>query len=156
MSRTPAFADRGLDEPICDRSALSRFAPSRLTAVFGAAAVGLLAVLLVPVIAADAAEPINLNARTARDLADLCGAAPRQPGSDAKINFCHGFAQATVDMALKQPGGERPFCFPNPAPRRSETLSQFVGWVHANPDRQKLSSTESLLQFMGERFPCNK
>ena len=157
MSRTCALANLGLDDPTRHRSDPLRFS-SRLARRPGAAAaaVGLLTVLLMPGAPAYAAEPINLNARTARDLAELCGAAPRQPGADAKINFCHGFAQGTVDMVLKQSGGQRPFCFPNPAPRRTETLSQFVAWVRANPDRQTLSSTEGLLQFMGERFPCNK
>lgn len=101
-----------------------------------------------------AAEPINLNARTAKDLAQLCSANPKSAGADAKINFCHGFAQGVVDMARGQTEGAKPFCFPSSPPRRSQTLSEFVSWVRSSPERQDLSATKGLLQFLGERFPC--
>ena len=47
-----------------------------------------------------AAQPITLRVRTAGDLAELCGADPKSPGADAKINYCHGFAQGVVDLEL--------------------------------------------------------
>jgi len=117
---------------------------------------GLLAGLAIPPAPARAAEPINLNVRTAKDLAELCGAAPRSAGADAKINFCHGFAQGVVDMARAPAAESKPFCFPNPVPTRTKTLTEFVGWVRSNPDRQDLSATKALLQFLGERFPCKQ
>ena len=60
---------------------------------------------------------MSLHARTAGDLAELCGANPRDPQGDAKINYCHGFAQGVVDrrtaacrrqeaVLLPQPGTE--------------------------------------------------
>lgn len=153
MSHTRALTDLPQPRPNPSRTALRD--PIRTWGGI-ACVLGLIGALLSSATSASAAEPINLNARTARDLAEMCGTAPRQAGADAKINFCHGFAQGTVDMALRQAGSERPFCFPNPTPRRTETLSQFVGWVRANPDRQKLGSSEALLDFMKERFPCNK
>ncbi len=46
---------------------------------------------------AQAQRTLDIRARTAGDLADLCGANPRDPQGDAKINYCHGFAQGAVD-----------------------------------------------------------
>ena len=103
---------------------------------------------------ARAAEPINLNAKTAGALADLCAANPREPGADAKINYCHGFAQGAVDVALRQAGEKKPFCFPNPAPRRSQTLNEFVGWVRSMPEHRSMGAVDGLFRFLGDRFPC--
>ena len=79
---------------------------------------------------------------------------PAKAGADAKINFCHGFAQGAVDVTLQQSGDKKPFCFPSPPPRRTQTMAEFVSWVHAQPERQRLGSTQGLFQFLGERFPC--
>ena len=40
---------------------------------------------------------------------------PRTPQGDAKINFCHGFAQGAIDVELRHTEGKKPFCFPKPA-----------------------------------------
>jgi len=101
-----------------------------------------------------AAQPIALHARTASELADLCGANPREPAADAKINYCHGFAQAAVDLELQHSGGKKPFCFPSPAPSRSATLGEFVNWVRTMPEHRSLSATNGLFTFLAERFPC--
>jgi hypothetical protein len=106
--------------------------------------------------AAPSAKPINLRASTARDLAELCSANPKEPGADARINFCHGFAQAAVEVELMNNQEKKPFCFPSPAPRRSTTLKEFVAWVHAVPEHQSLAAAPGLFQFLGERFPCSK
>ncbi|MBN8871488.1 MAG: hypothetical protein J0H67_01510 [Rhodospirillales bacterium] len=107
-----------------------------------------------PLGSASAAEPINLNVRTSRDLAELCGVNPKEAAADAKINFCHGFAQGAVDVYLQTAGNKKAFCFPSPAPRRTQTMNEFVAWVRALPDHQKLGATQGLFQFLGERFPC--
>ena len=39
---------------------------------------------------------INIQARTAGELADLCAANPKDAQGDAKINFCLGFAQGAI------------------------------------------------------------
>ena len=56
----------------------------------------------------------DIRARTAGELAELCGANPKDPQADAKINYCHGFAQGAVDVELRQTGDKKPFCFPSP------------------------------------------
>jgi hypothetical protein len=116
-------------------------------------ALAALALVATP-LAARAAEPINLKVNTTRDLAELCGANPRSPGADAKINFCHGFAQGAVDVELHYAKDKKPFCFPNPAPSRSQTMGEFVNWVKALPAHQQLGAAPGLFQFLGERFPC--
>jgi hypothetical protein len=106
--------------------------------------------------AAPTAKPIAIKASTARELAELCGSNPREPGADARINFCHGFAQAAVDVELMNNPEKKPFCFPSPAPRRSATLREFVSWVRSMPEHQSLPAAAGLFQFLGERFPCGK
>jgi hypothetical protein len=104
--------------------------------------------------AVQAAEPINVKVATAKDLAELCGANPKESAADAKINFCHGFAQGAVDVAVQQAGEKKLFCFPSPPPKRTQTLTEFVNWVRALPAHQSLGATQGLFQFLGERFPC--
>ena len=49
-------------------------------------------------LAAQAQRALTLHVRTAGELAALCGANPHESGADAKINYCHGFAQGVVDV----------------------------------------------------------
>jgi len=102
-------------------------------------------------LAAQAQRPIDLHVRSAGELADLCAANPRDAGADARINYCHGFAQGVVDVELMH---GKPFCFPSPAPSRSATLHQFVDWVRASPQRGSVSPVNGLMQFLTERYPC--
>ena len=103
---------------------------------------------------ASAAQPIALRANTAGDLAENCGANPRAPGGDARINFCVGFAQGAVDVELHYAGDKKPFCIPKPAPSREATMTEFASWVRAIPDRRTMAAAPALFKFLGERFPC--
>jgi hypothetical protein len=104
--------------------------------------------------AASAAEPLTIRTNTAGELAETCAATPRQPGADAKINFCHGFAQGAITVELRHAGEKKPFCFPTPSPSRAATMGEFVNWVRALPDRKSMPSTEAFFQFLAERYPC--
>ena len=110
------------------------------------------AVLAVP--SARAARPIPLHARTAGDLAALCAPDPRAPGSDARMNFCDGFAQGVVDLELQHTKNHKPFCFPANPPTRRQTMTEFSHWVRASPDRAGMPATNGVLRFMADRFPC--
>lgn len=101
-----------------------------------------------------AAQPVSLHVRSAGDLAELCGANPREPAADAKINFCDGYAQGVVNLELQHSGDKKPFCLPSPPPSRSATLGEFVNWVRAMPDRRGLPAADGLFKFLGERYPC--
>ena len=122
--------------------------------VLGLLSVGLLSAGLSSPAPARAAQTISLNARTAGDLAALCAADPASAGADAKINFCHGFAQGAVDVRMRQGGEKKPFCFPSPTPTRTVTMKEFVGWVRAAPANLDMPVTDGLFKFLGERFPC--
>jgi hypothetical protein len=101
-----------------------------------------------------AAQPITLQARTAGDLAALCAADPGSAGADAKINFCHGFAQGAVDDRLRVSADKKPFCFPSPTPSRASTMREFVAWVRSQPSNRDMPVLDGLFKFLGERFPC--
>jgi hypothetical protein len=101
-----------------------------------------------------AAQEINLHARTAGDLAALCGVSPKEAGADAKINYCLGYAQGAVDGELRRAGDKKPFCFPNPAPKRIATMTEFAGWVRSMPEHRTLSAQDGLFRFLAQRFPC--
>lgn len=125
---------------------------TRLTVL--AAAALLTAPLITASVAARAAEPISLRVNTANDLAELCGANPKSPGADSKINFCHGFAQGAISQDLRRPGEKKDFCFPNPTPSRTATLNEFTNWVRALPEHRAMNAIDGLFKFLGERFPC--
>ena len=108
----------------------------------------------VAVAGAQAAQPVNLSTNTAGDLAELCASEPLKPAADAKINFCRGFAQGAITVKLDQATDKKPFCFPNPSPSRAKTMSEFVAWVKASPERRTLASADGLFRFLGERYPC--
>ena len=99
-------------------------------------------------------KAIDLRVRSAGDLAALCAADPASAGADAKINFCHGFAQGAVDDKFRAAAEKKPFCFPNPTPSRASTMKEFVTWVRSMPANHELNAVDGLFKFMGERFPC--
>ena len=117
-----------------------------------APAVTLIAVLLAPV--AQAQRGVVLQAHTAGELAELCSANPKDPQGDAKINFCHGFAQGAILVEQRRTEGKKLFCFPSPAPTRTATMTEFVSWVRALPEHRTPPAIEGLFQFLGERYPC--
>ncbi len=116
------------------------------------AAVALSAILLA--LPAQAQRGVSIQARTAGELADLCAASPKDPLGDARINFCHGFAQGAITVELRHAEGKKPFCFPSPPPNRAATMAEFVNWVRSTPDRRSLNVIDGFFQFLGERYPC--
>ena len=103
---------------------------------------------------AQAQRGTALQARTAGELADLCAANPRDPLGDAKVNFCHGFAQGAIQAEIRGSEAKKAFCFPSPPPTRTATMNEFVNWVRSMPDRKTAPALEGLYQFLGERYPC--
>ena len=101
-----------------------------------------------------AAGSISVRVATAGDLAELCGVNPKDTAADAKINFCHGFAQGALDVEAKFAGDKKKFCMPSPAPTRTVTMGEFANWVRALPTHKTLGPVDGLMQFLGERFPC--
>jgi Rap1a immunity proteins len=101
----------------------------------------------------------NFSARTTGDLVELCDPKSDSAMANAAINFCHGFAQGAVSVEMQHDAASRSmklFCLPNPPPTRTETLSEFVKWGRASPDRMGEPAADGLFRFLGERFPCPK
>ena len=110
----------------------------------------------IPAVAASPKAPtVSLNIRTAGDLALACSAKAVSPGNAALLNFCNGFAQGVVQTERLNPEGSK-ICLPTPAPKRSQTMSEFVTWVKADATRQKEGASAGFIRFMWERYPCNK
>jgi hypothetical protein len=98
-------------------------------------------------------SPINLNIRTASDLAATCSTPPSNAVNAARLNFCNGFAQGVLQTARQNPSGPK-VCFPSPAPKRSETMKEYSAWVKADASRTSQEASVSFLNFMSNRFPC--
>jgi hypothetical protein len=109
-----------------------------------------------PISNAVAARAILPRVSTAGELAEMCAANPTQELGDAKINYCHGFAQGAVDVISHYQSAKKTFCFPKPTPTRTETMLQFSHWVHANPAHARFQAAAGLYQFLNERYPCGK
>jgi Rap1a immunity proteins len=107
--------------------------------------------------AALAATEANFDAKSTGDLVELCAATPDNGLGTAAVNFCEGYFQGavTVEMLNMAPvRGSKLFCLPNPPPTRAETMSAFVGWARATPDRLGQSATDGVFGFLRERYPC--
>lgn len=124
-----------------------------MTRLFALTSLAALA-LSTPAVAQQGAPQTVLHARTASELADLCGSKPTDAPTTAKLNFCLGYAQATLDAALRQSGGKRSYCIPQPSPSRQQTMGEFAAWVRSTPAAAAQNSQEALMRFMGQRFPC--
>ena len=110
----------------------------------------------VPAIAAPPkAPPVSINIRTAGDLAVACSAKPVSPSNAALLNFCNGFAQGVVQTERLNPEGSK-ICLPTPAPKRSETMKEFVTWVTADAARKKEGASAGFIRFISEQYPCSK
>lgn len=103
---------------------------------------------------ARAAAPIALDAHNAGELADLCAPNPREPGADARINFCHGFAQGALDAVRRRAEEAKKFCFPPNPPPRGVVMGEFVSWARALPAHRSQPAVDGLFNFFSERFPC--
>jgi hypothetical protein len=117
-----------------------------------AATAALAAMLLA--LPAQAQRGTIFQARTAGELAELCAAKPGDSLGDAKINFCHGYAQGVIQDEIRRGGEKKAFCLPTPSPSRTTTMSEFVAWVRALPEHKTPPAVEGLIQFLGERYPC--
>jgi hypothetical protein len=99
----------------------------------------------------------EFEAKTAGDLAELCGAAADNGIGTAALNFCEGYMQGSVTVEMQNMAafrGRKLFCLPDPPPTRWQAMSEFVGWVRAAPGRMTQSATNGLFRFMSERYPC--
>jgi Rap1a immunity proteins len=96
--------------------------------------------------------------RTTGDLIALCSAAQDDPLMTASVNFCQGFAEGVVELALGYEAvvrqGQQPFCLPMPRPSHNEALAKFVAWANAEPKRLDSPPVIGLVRFLINQYPC--
>ncbi len=109
--------------------------------------------------AVSAATPENFRIQTARDLLNLCSAAPGNPYYKEAIHFCHGFmlgAYAYHESKHAGPEGQPLVCIPNPGPSRNDTVVMFVDWLKSHPEYLDEKPVDVEFRFLMEKWPCNK
>jgi hypothetical protein len=98
--------------------------------------------------------------RSTRDLIALCGAGQDDPLMTAARNYCQGFAEGAVQVALSYKAVTRsdrqPFCLPDPRPSHDEALAQFVTWANADPKRLDEMAVVGLMRFLIHQYPCQR
>lgn len=99
-----------------------------------------------------------IRVHTAGDLADLCSTKRTDPTGPERINFCHGYTEAGFEMELRRERSlkKNRICLPTPAPTRTATLNEFVGWVRSMPAHASQPALDGFFEFMSQRYPCSK
>jgi Rap1a immunity proteins len=96
--------------------------------------------------------------KTTADLIALCSAAKDDPMMTAAVNYCHGFVEGAVQVALSYEAVTRqsrePFCLPSPPPSHTDALAQFTSWANADPQRLTEPAVVGLLSFLTQQYPC--
>lgn len=118
----------------------------------------LVAALLVPGLAG-AVTAKDFEAKTTRELLNLCTASSNDPLYQSAVNFCHGFLVGAYryyqasDAGLE---GYRLVCLPDPAPTRNAAIAMFIDWVQAHPQYMDEKPVETEFRFLMEKWPCKK
>ena len=128
-----------------------RFAPAAL----GAAS---LCASLVGTAAQAAVTQAQFPPQTTADLIALCGAGKDDPMMTAAVNYCQGFAEGAVQVALSYEAvtrqSHKPFCLPSPPPSQNDAQAQFASWANADPQRLSEPAVVGLLSFLTQQYPC--
>lgn len=72
---------------------------------------------------------------------------------------CEIYGQAVYDTYLvysQHRKSPKFICVKQPAPTRKEVIQKYVEWANANPQLAKAPAADTILRFLGERFPCGK
>ena len=100
----------------------------------------------------------NFPPRTTADLVALCSAQKTDPLYAAAVNYCQGFADGAVEVALSYsavgPQSHRPFCLPSPPPTLDQATSDFASWANSDPARLDRPALVGLIGFLIDRYPC--
>ena len=100
----------------------------------------------------------NFPPKSTADLVALCTAQQNDPLEAAAVNFCQGFAEGAVEIALSysavSPPSRRPFCLPTPPPSLDQAASDFASWAGSDPARLQQPAVVGLINYLIERYPC--
>lgn len=93
------------------------------------------------------------SAMTTDELLSYC------KGKDSDIVTCEIYGQAVYDTYLvysQHKKAPKFICVIQPAPTRKEVIQEYVTWADANPKYSQDAAADSILRFLGGRFPCPK
>lgn len=93
------------------------------------------------------------NAMSTSELLSYC------KGDDSSFVTCEIYGQAVYDtyVVYKQhKKGPKFICVNQPAPTRKEVIQEYVAWADANPAYADQPAADTILRFLGGRFPCGK
>ena len=80
-------------------------------------------------------------------------------GNDGTFVTCEIYGQAVYDTYLvysQHRKSPKFICLKQPAPSRKEVIQKYVEWANANPKFSKDPAADTILRYLGERFPCGK
>lgn len=116
--------------------------------------------LAVPALAgAETVTAGDFEAKTTRDLINLCTASPDDPRSAEAIHFCHGYLVGAYAYHVAENSGPRAkpmVCLPKQAPSRNEAIAMFVEWAKAHPEFMDERPVETEFRFLMEKWPCSR
>ena len=78
--------------------------------------------------------------------------------SETFVN-CEIYGQAVYDTYLvysQHRKSPKFICVKQPAPPRKDVIQEYVAWSNAHPKYAKDPAADTILRFLGERFPCGK
>ena len=78
-------------------------------------------------------------------------------GTDDSFVTCEIYGQAVYDTYLVFSQHEKApkfICIVQPAPSRKDVIKEYVAWADANAKYAKDPAADSILRFLGGRFPC--
>ena len=115
-------------------------------------------VLLLPAVAG-AVDVKDFEAKTTKDIIDLCTVSPDDPLYHQAINFCHGYlvgAYHYYEASRSGPKAMKLVCKPDPQPSRNESIAMFIDWAKAHPQHYNEPAVETEFRFLMDKWPCNK
>jgi hypothetical protein len=77
----------------------------------------------------------------------------------AAQNFCHGYGQGVYETYLvtRHPKSAPSFvCAQNSTLTRQDHINNFMKWSATHPQFKQASASDTILRYLGERFPCKR
>jgi hypothetical protein len=100
----------------------------------------------------------NFPPKSTADLVSLCTAQQSDPLVTAAVNYCQGFVEGAVEIALSYsavgPQSHRPFCLPTPPPTLDQAAGDFASWASSDPTRLSQPAVVGLVKYLIDRYPC--
>ncbi len=94
------------------------------------------------------------KAMSTEELVSYCAS-----GNSDTFVTCEIYGQAVYDTYLvysQHRKSPKFICLKQPAPSRKEVIQKYVEWANANPKFSKDPAADTILRYLGERFPCGK